>query len=121
MSAVSLALTAVASWSAGTVQPGELQEFSTQHNTVIVDVRTPAEFKEGHIPGAVNVPHQAVVDDPSVLHRYRDKTLVVYCRTGRRTRAAIDSLESAGFERVYHLQGDIEGWLNADLPLQHDR
>ncbi len=69
-------------------------------NTMLIDVRTPAEFAEGHLDGAVNVPVElptftAQVDmlDPSMEY-------LVYCRIGRRAEIAIDYMESLGFTAV---------------------
>jgi phage shock protein E len=75
-----------------------------------LDVRTPGEFAAGHIPGAVNIPHDAVAERFAELGVKPDDEIVVYCQSGRRAALAEDVLAGAGFRRVRHLEGDFAGW-----------
>ena len=76
---------------------------------IIVDVRRPDEFAEGHIPGAVNIPNEEIGSErPSELPD-PDMVLLVYCRTGRRSRQAAEKLLSLGYTRVYDF-GGILSW-----------
>jgi len=69
---------------------------------VVVDVRTPAEFTDGHIPGAINIPqHQLTLAEKCL--REKSAPVVVYCNRGIRSVAAVRMLERLGFERVYDL------------------
>ncbi|HET9475194.1 MAG TPA: rhodanese-like domain-containing protein [Steroidobacteraceae bacterium] len=77
---------------------------------VILDVRTPEEFAAGHVPGARNVPHDQVASHLAELSASRDKQIVLYCRSGRRSALAADALRQAGFSRLLHLQGDYLAW-----------
>jgi rhodanese-related sulfurtransferase len=74
----------------------------------LVDVRSPAEFAAGHLPGAVNVP---VAELPRRLDELepRDRPIVVYCHTGARAARAAHALRSAGFWSVHDL-GAIGRW-----------
>lgn len=75
----------------------------------IVDVRRPDEYAEGHIPGAVNIPNEEIGSErPSGLPD-TDRLLLVYCRTGRRSRQAAEKLVSLGYTRVYDF-GGILSW-----------
>src|SRR5512133_465857 len=67
---------------------------------VYVDVRTPEEFAAGHVRGAVNIPHTEMEDRWQELQAYKDKPIVVYCRTGRRSALAEGVLEEKGFTKV---------------------
>jgi rhodanese-related sulfurtransferase len=67
----------------------------------IVDVRTPMEFYQGAVPGAVNLPVQAIQQAPGVLDTGRP--VIVYCRTGQRSAFAKAWLENLGFHRVVDL------------------
>lgn len=82
---------------------------------LVLDVRTPGEFAEGHIDGAINIPydqlHARLADVP------RDKDIVLYCRTGRRSDIAAGVLLDNGYTRVSHLEGDIKAWVEQDRPL----
>jgi len=80
---------------------------------VVLDVRTAQEFAEGHVPGARNISHDELGARLGELAGARDKDLVIYCRSGRRTGLAIETLQQAGFSRLLHLEGDFLGWTAA--------
>jgi rhodanese-related sulfurtransferase len=77
---------------------------------LVLDVRTAAEFDAGHIPGAVNIPHDAIGDRIAELGPADDRDIIVYCRSGRRTAIALEALKGAGFSRLFHLDGDYLRW-----------
>ena len=85
---------------------------------VVLDVRTPKEFAEGHVPGAINISHDELEARLAELEADRDRDVVVYCRSGRRAGLALDMLEKAGFKRLYHLEGDYLGWAEASRPVE---
>ena len=68
-------------------------------DALIVDVRTAAEYRTGHFPGAVNVPVQEIGRRHSELGD-KERTIVVYCRSGHRSAAAKAKLDAAGFTHV---------------------
>ena len=82
---------------------------------LVLDVRTPAEYAAGHVPGAVNIPHGDVAARIAEIEAHRGDEVVVYCKSGRRAGMASEALESAGFTGVRHLTGDMDGWLAAGL------
>ena len=86
--------------------------------TVVLDVRTPKEFAEGHVPGAINISHDQLEGRLSELDDDRDRDVVVYCRSGHRAGIALGMLEKAGFKRLYHLEGDYMGWTAAQRPVE---
>lgn len=85
--------------------------------TVVLDVRTAEEFAEGHIQGAINISHDQINDNLAKIIAFKDQTVVVHCRSGRRAVSAENDLRAAGFSDLRHLDGDIKGWQAADLPL----
>jgi rhodanese-related sulfurtransferase len=87
------------------------------NKTVMLDVRTAEEFAEGHIAGAINISHDKINDNVSKIITLKDQTVVVYCRSGRRAISAENDLRAAGFSDLRHLEGDMNGWQSADLPL----
>jgi phage shock protein E len=87
-------------------------------NVVVLDVRTPEEFAAGHVPGARNVSHDQLAGRLGELGDLRDKDVVLYCRSGRRTALAEDVLRRAGFERLFHLDGDFQAWQAANQPIE---
>jgi rhodanese-related sulfurtransferase len=85
---------------------------------VILDVRTPAEFAAGHVPGARNISHDLLASRLAELAPLRDKQVVLYCRSGRRTLLAADVLHAAGFKRLAHLEGDYLAWETEHRPIE---
>ena len=85
---------------------------------VVLDVRTSAEFAAGHVPGARNVSHDELAGRLGELEALRDKDVVLYCRSGRRTALAVDVLRNAGFTRLRHLDGDFLAWQAANQPIE---
>jgi rhodanese-related sulfurtransferase len=85
---------------------------------VVLDVRTPAEFAAGHVPGARNVSHDLLSSKALELGDLRDKQVVLYCRSGRRTLLAEESLRQAGFTKLLHLQGDYLAWEAEHRPIE---
>ena len=74
---------------------------------LIVDVRRQDEYDEGHIPGAVLVPNESIQDAPPEALPDRDQILLVYCRSGRRSKEAAQKLADMGYTRVYEFGGII--------------
>jgi len=85
---------------------------------VVLDVRSAAEFAAGHVPGAVNVPHDQIDARLDELATLRDKDVVVYCHTGRRAALAVETLTRHGFTRLEHLSGDMQGWSAEHRPVE---
>ena len=85
---------------------------------VVLDVRTADEFAAGHVPGARNVSHELLASRIDELATARDKQVVVYCRSGRRTLLAEDVLRKAGFKRLGHLEGDFLAWEAEKRPVE---
>jgi phage shock protein E len=85
---------------------------------VVIDVRTPAEYAAGHVPGAINVPHDQVKARLPELDSLRDRDLVVYCKSGWRAGLALEALASAGFTHLWHLDGDMEAWTASGRPVE---
>jgi rhodanese-related sulfurtransferase len=101
-----------------TISQDSLVERQQQHDPVlfVLDVRTPEEFAGGHVPGAVNIPHDQVASRLAEVPKDRD--VVVYCRSGRRAGLAAEVLKASGFKRVQHLEGDMEAWLAKGRPVE---
>lgn len=85
---------------------------------VILDVRSPEEYAAGHVPGAINVPHDALEGRLSALPQLQDHDVVVYCRSGRRAALALEILKRHGYTRLQHLAGDMEAWNAAERPVE---
>ena len=84
---------------------------------VLVDLRTPNQFKDGHIAGARNLPGDQIAADPKAALKLADKTLVLYCDSGMTTAAAQRTLARAGVKNVFSLRGGLEAWKQENLPV----
>ena len=81
--------------------------------TVVIDVRTPAEFTQGHLPGAVNLDVQSPTFSTDIAALDPTIPYAVYCRSGNRSQVALDLLGQAGISTAYHLGGGIGAWERA--------
>jgi rhodanese-related sulfurtransferase len=84
-------------------------------NFVILDIRTPEEFRDGHIEGAVNVDFRSPNFGAEIDRFDKNKTYFVYCRTGNRSHDALNLMGPLGFRSIVRLAGDINGWKSAGL------
>ena len=82
----------------------------------ILDVRSSAEYRRGHIPGAVHMPFWLLPFRVRSLELQRDEPLVVYCGHGPRAHLARTALEREGFQQVMLLTGHLQAWRKAGLP-----
>ncbi len=88
----------------------------TKKDMQLIDVRSPSEFAQGHIKGAINIPYSEI--DQHLAQLTSSDDIVVYCRSGRRAAIAEQTLLDHGFKRVFHLEGDILDWQSKGLPLE---
>jgi rhodanese-related sulfurtransferase len=107
---------------AATTQPERVgvSEFAaviTAPGTVIIDVRTPQEFAEGHIEGAVNIPVESPDFRDNVAQLDPNVTYAVYCRSGNRSQGAVEEMASVGLTDIYELESGTVGWSDAGQPL----
>ncbi len=92
--------------------PAEFAQKIQEHqDAVILDVRTQLEFKDGHLPGAINMSNIR----EGLAHLDKSKTYFTHCRVGGRSAVAAQLLINAGFENVFNLNGSIE---EVSIPLQ---
>ena len=103
-----------------TVDAAYIEEGTVGEDFALVDVRTAAEFGEGHIPGALNIPYvpadQGGPDAMTMAERFEEKGIgeddpvVLYCRTGRRAASAADELVEAGYANIKVYVGSWTDW-----------
>ena len=83
-----------------------------ENQALIVDVRTPEEFADGHYPGAINIPHETILDGLNQLGVTADTTVILYCRSGNRSGQAEQVLQEKGFTEARNA-GGLEALLSA--------
>ncbi len=94
-----------------------IEENKSNPDFIILDVRTPEEFSQGHIENAINldVKSQSFREDAAKLDP--GKTYVIHCRSGRRSEIAGAQLEELGFIDIYDIQGGIVAWEEEGYPV----
>lgn len=102
-----------------TVKQGK--EMIDRGEVFILDVRRQDEYDEGHIKGSTLIPVQDIPEkelNESLRVLPRDKKILVYCRTGRRSTLASEILVNNGFKEVYNMNGGIVDWTNAGYEVE---
>jgi rhodanese-related sulfurtransferase len=99
-----------------TLSPVEFQD-QFRPEAVIIDVRTPEEFEAGSLPNSLNIDfkNEAFMDNIRLLDK--GKTYLVYCASGVRSGKALEQMKAEGFQHVYALEGGLEAWKQAGLPM----
>jgi len=77
---------------------------------VVLDIRTPKEYAEGHIPDAINIDYKADSFQSELEKLDRDTTYLMHCRSGRRSANSLEIFEKLGFRHVIHMDDGILGW-----------
>ena len=93
-----------------TITPEIIAAIESQ--ALIVDVRTPEEFADGHYPGAINIPHESILDGLNQLGVTADTAVILYCRSGNRSGQAEQALQEKGFTEARNA-GGLEALLSA--------
>ncbi len=94
------------------------ERMSAGEEVFILDVRSPEEFSASHIPGAVNVPVNKLVDHFDKLPADKEQELVVYCHSGKRAAYAEELLVAQGFSNTKDLTGHFQTWRSDKLPIE---
>ena len=107
-------------------QLSSLKELSTHEATllmnkqdaIILDTRPPAEFKKGHILGAMQIKTELLnKGDFSALEKNKDKPIIVVCAMGMTAKRTASQMLKAGFDQVSVLKGGMNAWQGANLPV----
>lgn len=127
MPAALAAILALCVWGGAALAAGQRDEISREElqarlagadAPLVIDVRAPEEYAAGHVPGAINIPHEQAAAHLEELRPYQDREIVLYCKSGRRAGLAGATLAQAGFSRLRYLAGDMPGWSAAGLPVE---
>ena len=89
------------------ISPEEMKQISKIDDVQLVDVRTPEEYKEEYIEGFQNIDYYSKSFDEDIEKLDKEKPVIVYCRTGRRSSDCAKDMEDKGFVKIYDLEGGI--------------
>ena len=82
---------------------------ATEENYIILDVRTAEEFAEKHIPNAINIPNETIGNEELAELPDKNQLILVYCRSGNRSKQASEKLVALGYTNIYEF-GGINDW-----------
>jgi rhodanese-related sulfurtransferase len=94
-----------------------IQENQGNPDFIIIDVRTPGEFSEGHIEKAINIDFRSETFRNDIDKLNKNKIYLIYCRSGNRSRGALSAMVELDFREVYHLSVGIVGWIEGGYPV----
>lgn len=97
--------------------PAGAVKLMNDEDTVVLDVREPSETAGGKIGKAIQIPASSLPKRIDELEKHKNKTLLVYCKTGARAGVACRELSKHGFDKVFSLNGGIMSWQEAHLPI----
>ena len=97
--------------------PAAAVQLMNNEEIVVLDVREPSETAAGKIAKAIQIPVGAISKRLGELEKHKDKTLLVYCKSGARAGVACKELGKNGFEKVFSLNGGMLAWQEAHLPV----
>ena len=100
------------------VGPVQAVQLINRSDAVVIDVREPTEFNDGHITGARHIPQRLLAERLKELDRAKGKPIIVVCASGNRSRGAAALLQKNGHEQVYNLEGGLAAWTQAGMPLE---
>ncbi len=102
-----------------TIDASEFAKAVREENSIVLDVRTPQEYRVEHIPGAFLLPHNEIPYQQEILEEFRGKQICIYCHAGVRSVAAAYYLSGLGFEQCLNLRGGIDEWIEAGGEITH--
>jgi len=98
------------------IKVSETEAVINQENVVVLDVRTPDEYRNGHLENSVNIDFYGDNFKEEVAKLDKGKTYVIYCHSGRRSANAGDIMIGLGYTNVYNVLGGIVAWDDANKP-----
>ena len=117
---IALGFSSAVAANAGEFTSLSVTEFATaikNDSVVVVDVRTPAEYKSGYIKGAQNIDMKSADFQTVAAKLDKKKKIAVYCRSGKRSKIAANALADMGY-MVIELNSGMLGWQNASMPVE---
>ncbi len=99
------------------LNPADFQAKAQEAGVILLDVRTAGEFAAGHLEGAINIDVEGMTFEGEIASLDNTKTYAIYCQSGRRSRIAVETMNKAGFTKLFNLDEGIGSWQAAGLPV----
>lgn len=100
------------------VNPAGATLLINRENALVLDVREPDEFAQGHLPDAINLPAGKLAERVAEIEKYKERPLIVCCAAGMRSGRACRDLGKQGFGKLYNLDGGVDAWVAAGYPIK---
>ena len=101
----------------GNITAVQATEMINHQDAVVIDVRPPADYSKGHIINAINIPSSSLTSQLNQINKYKNKPIIINCRSGAQSSVARKQLIKEGFEDVHNLKGGILSWQSENLPV----
>lgn len=108
----------VAGAKANELGPVQATQLINREDAQIIDVREAAEYAEGHLPNAKNIPLAKLAERVGEIEKLKDKAILVCCAAGMRSAKGCSELEKLGFAKVHSLAGGVDAWVGAGYPIK---
>ena len=88
----------------------EVEKILKNSGGILVDVRSPKEYEEGHMEGAISIPEYEIKKKAKILLPNKEKVIIVYCSSGGRSKKAKEELRNMGYKYVYNLYNGYQNY-----------
>lgn len=95
-----------------------VQLMSHESGSIVLDVREDSEYQSGHIQDSIHIPLGSLSSRVAELDKYKDKNVILGCRSGSRSGRACSILKKNGFTKVHNLRGGVMAWEKDNLPMK---
>lgn len=99
------------------ISPPQALKMQSEQNAIIIDVRENDEWNAGHIAGAIHIPLGEIENRATELAKYQHQPVITQCRSGARSAKAATILSNTGFTHLHNLEGGLNAWQKAELPI----
>ena len=100
-----------------TIDSQQLVNMMNNQDALVLDIRDPGDYSEGHIPQAKNIPYTALQSRVRELDKFKEQPVVVACKMGQHSGMATGILRRAGFQNVAKLRGGLTEWRAQNMPV----
>ncbi len=100
------------------ITPSEATRMLSHEEPLLLDVREIDEFRAGYLMGAKHIPLGQLTDKLDQIEAWKDKPVIIYCRSGNRSGVACGQLAKLGFTKLHNLAGGILAWQHENLPVK---
>jgi len=125
MAVLAVLLVVVYEWRArrdayAAISPQDLIRLQNQ-GALVIDIRQADDYANGHIAGSRRIDSSELIKAGDNLRKYKEKPVVVYCRSGSTGASAARVLNGQGFTQVFNLRGGVAAWQSENLPLSREK